>query len=82
MINSYFDASDYNMPVKQYIDNQIYDYLNFGIGKEYMVYVSENKADTKDSHFTLFDGENQYEYLSIDSVSRFFSTSDGTLLMF
>lgn len=81
-INSYFDANDYDQPVKEYIDNTLYDYFSFDLVKEYDVFISRNNAQTKDSPLSLVGGVTDYSFVSVDNFQRYFSPDNENQLLF
>lgn len=82
VINSYFDSDDYDNPVKEYVDNRLYDYFTFGLSKEYDMYLSQNKANTKDSPFSILGNSKEYEFLTVDETFRYISNYDETMIMY
>ena len=50
-VNSYFDGSDYENPIKDYLDDRIYDYLNDNSQKIIFAYVKQNTATVQDDIF-------------------------------
>lgn len=76
LISSYFESEDFSNPIKQYVDSTIYDYVNIGYSKEKDIYLSYNDARTQNSYLSPFGGYTFYEYLSVDSISTYFTVSD------
>lgn len=82
MADSYFDASDYSEPVKTYSNNILQEYIAIGYGKQYDVYLSPNKANTKDSAFSIFESKTEFDYLSHDFHEQYFDPNTQNLVMY
>lgn len=80
-LNSYFDADDYSHPVKEYIDNKLYDYFTFGYSKMYDVYLSNNKALTKDSPLSISGDVTEYSFVTVDQIHSYFDDSTQNLIL-
>ena len=54
-VNSYFDGNDYENPIKDYIDDKIFDNLNDNSQKVIYAYVKQNTATVQDDifHYSL-----------------------------
>ena len=72
IVNKYMDFTDFNTPVKSYVDDRNYFYLNPFVYKVWRVYLQQNEAITND------------DYLKIKSASdtRFFSIEKKTIVDF
>lgn len=82
VINSYFDSDDYENPVKTYIDNRLYDYIDVGYCKLIDVYLTENTGNTRDSHLLMYDHPTEYSYINVDEIFRYFTSVDEYDLFF
>ena len=54
-VNSYFDGNDYENPIKDYLDDRIYDFLNDNSQKLTNAYIKQNTATVQDDifHYSL-----------------------------
>lgn len=82
VIDSYFDADDYEHPIKEYINNELYDYFTYGLSKEYDMNLSKNVAITKDSPFIIFGNSQNEDYLSLENINRYFSNYQETMILY
>ena len=47
--NSYFDGNDYENPIKDYLDDRIYAFPNWGYWSKMVAYTQKNSIELKDS---------------------------------
>ena len=48
-VNTYFDVEDYSHPIKDFLDDSIYDYLVSGYTKQISTFVKQNTISLKDT---------------------------------
>ena len=49
LVNTYFDGNDLTNPIKDFIDERIYDYPMNGVYKHIYAYMRDNPVELKDS---------------------------------
>ena len=52
MVDGYFDAEDYSKPIKEYLDDYIWEYLNYDFEKDWTIHIRENIVQLQDSIFS------------------------------
>ena len=52
IVDAYFDAEDYDIPIKEYPDDFIWDSLVYDLGKQVSMHVRENTMQLQDSIFS------------------------------
>ena len=58
--NSYFDGDDYENPIKDYMDDRIYAFPNWGYWSGMTAYMQKNSIELKDSVYRYSpDGDNK-----------------------
>ena len=58
--NSYFDGNDYENPIKDYMDDRIYAFPNWGYWSVMFAYMQKNSIELKDSIYRYSpDGDNK-----------------------
>ena len=71
-VNTYFDVEDYSHPIKDFLDDSIYDYLVSGYTKQISTFVKLNRISLKDTIYRYSpDGtEDSFICKSISNIHK------------
>ena len=74
-VNRYFDFNDFELPIKDYIEDRLFFPVEPYIKKSAQLYVKKSFTDLSDSLFP-FDSSNNITFLSVDNILRYTSKLD------
>ena len=63
IVDGYFDAEDYSTPIKEYLDDYLWEYLNYDFAKTWTIHVRENTVQLQDSIFSYSPDANEETFI-------------------
>ena len=61
-VNAYFDSNDFDKPVKEFVDDRLFEYLVNGYTKEIAVYIKKDLIELQDSVFRYSPNGDKKEF--------------------
>ena len=61
-VNSYFDSNDYSNPIKDYLDDRIYNKITYQYTKEIFAYIRQSSLELQDNILQYSPDGNQSSF--------------------